>query len=812
MASDTLLSADRLRTRCDPDQFKFRSTGELEDLTEMVGQARAIEAVEFAIGTGQPGYNLFVLGPPGTGRHSFVRRYLTAKAADQEAPSDWCYVNNFDRPREPLALELPAGWGSRLCRDLDRLIDEAYTSIPSTFESDEYRERRQGIEKAFAEEQTKRFQEMQERAAESGIAIMRTPTGVAFAPLKDGKAMPPEQVQDLSEEEKARLEKISEKLGEELQEAMQAMPHLVREVRERIHELDRQVAMLAAGSLIDELLARYSKFAKVVSYLHSVQTDIIDNFSLFLLTPEMQAQMAAQHPRQLSIQQPKESPAKRRYCANLIVDHSDNHGAPVLIEDHPNYPNLIGEVEYLAHMGAMETDFSLIRSGALHRANGGYLVLDVMKVVTEPFAWQGLKQALKAGEIRIESLGKSFGLVPAASLEPEPIPLNLKVILIGDRRVYYQLQALDPEFSEHFKVAADFDDRMERHAENNLSFAQLLGTIARQENLLPLDPTGVARLIEESARHAEHADKLSAQIRRAADIMREANYWAKSDDDRKVNAHHIQDAIDHRIRRAGRIKERLQEAVLEGSILIDTEGAEIGQINGLAVMQVGDYAFARPARISARASLGGGEVVDIERETELGGPLHSKGVLILSGYLAATYAADLPLSLSASIVMEQSYGGVDGDSASAAELLALLSSLSRVPLKQSLAITGSVNQLGQVQAIGGVNAKIEGFFDICAARDLTGDQGVIIPSSNIKNLMLRTDVVDAVSSGQFCVHAVETIDDALALLTGLDAGTAIDSDEYPEGSVNHLVRARLKEFARTRRDFSKGKALNDSAD
>jgi lon-related putative ATP-dependent protease len=803
MSSSTLIPHDRLRTPCDPKQFAFKNTAELEDLTEMVGQDRAVEAVEFGIEMDHPGYNLFVLGPAGTGRHSFVRRYLTAKAAKQEAPSDWCYVNNFAKPREPIALELPAGRGAKFCRHLDRLVDEAYTSIPTAFESDEYRERRQAIEQGFAQEQANRFEKIQERAMQSGITMLRTPTGFAFAPLKDGKPMPPDEAQALPDDEKERLEKIFEKLGEELQDAMQAMPNLVRGVRERIRELDRQVAMLAAGSLIDELLSAYADLPKVIAYLQSVQTDIIDNFALFLLTPEMQAELTPNQPRKLSIQQPKESPAKRRYCANLVVDHSANNGAPVLFEDHPNYTNLVGEVEFQAHMGALETDFSLIRAGALHRANGGYLVLDVMKILMEPYAWQGLKQALQSREVRIESLGKSFGLMPTASLEPDPIPLDVKIILIGDRQLYYRLEDLDPEFSEHFKVAADFDDRMERHEENNLRFAQLLGTVARQEELLPLDPSGVARLIEESGRHAEHSGKLSAQVRRAADILREANHWATRDDVDEVGAAHIQRAIEHRIRRAGRIRERLQEGVLDGSILIDTEGEKTGQINGLAVMQVGDYAFARPSRITARVSLGTGRVLDIERETELGGSIHSKGVLILSGYLAATYASDIPLSLSASIVMEQSYGGVDGDSASAAELLALLSSLAGLPLAQRLAITGSVNQQGQIQTVGGVNAKIEGFFDICRARGLTGEQGVIVPAANVKNLMLRQDVVDAAAAGEFHIHAVDTIDEAFSLLTGREAGTPDDKGNYPEGSANHFVRARLIELAEARRNFAK---------
>jgi len=797
MASDTVVPIDRLRVPCDPAQFKFKTTNDLPDLTDMVGQARAIDAVEFGIGMNQPGYNLFVLGPPGTGRHSFVKRYLSAKAKDESAPTDWCYVNNFDKPREPIALELPAGRGRQFCSDLERLVDEAYTAIPSAFESEDYRDRRQVIEREFGAEQAKRFQEMQKRAAERGIAIIRTEQGIAFAPLKDGRPMPPKEIQALPQDEKEKLAKTSEELGAEVAEAMQEMPTLVREVRERIHELDRQVAMLSGGSLIDEMLACYKDLPKVAEFLRRMQTDLIENFMLFLMTPEMQGEMGEGGPRQLLIQQPKEAPAKRRYCANLIVDHSGNHGRPVVAENHPSYPNLVGEVEYLANMGALETNFTLIHAGALHQANGGYLILDALKVLSEPYAWQGLKQALRAGEVRIESLGKSMGMMPTASLEPEPIPLELKVILIGDRSTYYQLEALDPEFGEHFKVAADFDDRMTRDEANNLMFAQLLGTIARSEGLLPLDPSGAARLVEESSRHAEHSGKLSAQVRRAADIMREANFWAEKDADGKVDAHDIQRAIDKRIHRASRIRDRMQEAVLDETILIATSGEAVGQINGLAVMQVGDFAFARPSRITARVAMGAGKVLDIERETDLGGPLHSKGVLIISGYLAAKYATDLPLALSASIVMEQSYAGVDGDSASTAELVTLLSALADVPIKQSFAITGSINQLGQVQAIGGVNHKIEGFFDICNTRGLTGGQGVLIPASNVQHLMLRQDVVDAVKAGTFHIHAISTIEEALSLLTGLDAA-----------EIETRVRARVQSFAEKRRDFAKTNGNN----
>ncbi|MCR9255971.1 MAG: AAA family ATPase [Alphaproteobacteria bacterium] len=802
MKSGEPLGVDALYSHCDPEQFDFETTAELDPLTHMVGQDRAVEAVEFAADMHVHGFNLFVLGPPGTGRHSFIRRFLAQRAVKQAPASDWCYANRFDDPRKPIALELPAGHARGLRDDIDRLVDEAYTAIPTAFESEDYRSRRQAIEKEFQTAQAKRFQDVQRRAQEKGIAVVETPTGIQLVPIRDGKPLSPKQLNALPDAEQKQLQNAVESLGREMQAAMEAMPGLIRDVRDKIRELDRQIAMLAAGSLIDDLVAKYSEFPKVVGYLKSVQADIIDNVQLFLMPREGQGETLGTDEHSLSIQQPKESAAKRRYCLNLLIDHKESEGAPLVFEDHPTYQNLVGDIEYLAQMGALITDFSLIKGGALHRANGGYLVLDAHKILSEPFAWQALKQALKGREIRIESLGQAYSLIRTATLEPEPIPLDLKVILIGERRLYYLLQALDPEFMELFKVAADFDDQMERSAENNHLFAQLLGTVAKQEGLKALDRSGVARLIEESARHAEHARKLSAQVRRAADIMREANYWADRDGNETVRGQDIQRAIDHRRRRASRLRERIQEAVLEDTILIDTETSHVGQVNGLAVLELGDFSFARPNRITARVWPGAGKVVDIEREAKLGGPVHSKGVLILSGFLAGHFGNDRPLSLTASLVLEQSYGGIEGDSASSAELYALLSALAELPIEQGYAVTGSVNQHGAVQAIGGVNEKIEGYFEICEARGLNGRQGVLIPESNVKNLMLRRPVREAVAAGRFAIIPISHIDEGIAILTGRPAGTRDAKSAYSEGTVNRLVADRLAEFAEVRRSFT----------
>ncbi len=785
---------------CNPSEFSFDTTAELEDLTQIVGQDRAVEAVELATAIGVDGYNLFVLGPPGSGRHSYIQQFLTQTAAAQPVASDWCYVNNFAQPQKPTALELPAGQGRKLRDDIERLVEEAHTAIPTAFESEDYRTRRQAIEEAFKEAQGKIIEDLQKRGKAHGIGILQTPTGIALAPLKgDGEVMSPDAFNKLSEEDKKRIQDETKSLQKELERAMQGTPQRVRKTRGKIRELDREVTVFAVGGLIDDLVETYGQWPKVVQYLEDLRGDIIDNVDIFRKSLAAPSQAAE---AELPGQQPKESPALRRYGVNVVVDHSEAKGAPVVFEEHPTYAFLMGRIEHVATLGALLTDFNLIRAGALHCANGGYLVLDVRKVLIQPFAWEGLKQALGSRELRIESLGQAYSLVSTVSLEPEPIPLRVKVVLIGERMLYYLLQAFDPEFNDLFKVAADFEDEMARTPENHQRLARLLATVARKESLKPLDRRAVARLLEESTRHAGDVEKLSAQIRQIADLLREADYWGTKNGHSVIGADDVQQAVDGRDRRRSRIRERFQEAILRDTILIDTASEKIGQINGLAVAEIGDFRFGRPSRITARLSLGSGKVIDIEREVELGGPIHSKGVLILSNFLAAHYVVDRPLSLSASLVFEQSYSGVEGDSASSAELYALLSALAEAPIKQSLAVTGSVNQFGEVQAIGGVNEKIEGFFDICSARGLSGDQGVLIPVSNIKHLMLRQDVIKAVEAGQFQVYPVQTIDQGIELLTGIEAGERNAKGEFPEGSINYRVKARLIDFAEKRRAFA----------
>jgi lon-related putative ATP-dependent protease len=648
------------------------------------------------------------------------------------------------------------------------------------------------------EHHQKAFEELRRESEEKSIALVRTPGGLVFAPTHEGEVMSPEEFQKLSQPEREQIEKEMAALQQRLQASLRQAPQWEREGREKVKALNREVATFAVGHLIDELRKKYAAIPPVVEFLNAVQQDVIENVEAFLNPPESPLAAMTGIPQP---QQTKSQPFFRRYLVNVVVDHSKSEGAPVVYEDNPTYQNLVGQAEYMAQLGALFTDFGLIRAGALHQANGGYLVLDAVRVLSQPYAWEGLKRALRSGQIRIESLGQALSLISTASLEPEPIPLNVKVVLVGERLLYYLLCQHDDEFNELFKVAVDFEEEMDRSPANQLLYAKLIGQLARQENLLPFDRGAVARIIEHGARIAGDAEKLSLHSRTLSDLLREADYWTRKEGGVVVAAKDVQRAIDAQVRRASRLRERYREEVLRGTLLIDTEGAKVGQVNGLSVVQPGRFAFGHPSRITARVRLGRGEVVDIEREVELSGPIHSKGVLILSGFLGARYATDRPLSLSASLVFEQSYSGVEGDSASSAELYALLSALAETPIKQSLAVTGSVNQRGEVQAIGGVNEKIEGFFDLCHARGLTGEQGVLIPASNVKHLMLRRDVVEAVEAGKFHVYPVETIDQGIALLTGIEAGERDSAGNFPEGSINHRVEARLIALAEKRAAF-----------
>jgi predicted ATP-dependent protease len=787
-----------LRRRCDPGSFGFETTAELPDVPGIIGQERAEEAVRFAIGIRRYGYNLYALGTSGMGKHGFVRAFLEKRAAGEDAPPDWCYVHSFAEPRRPRALRLPAGRGPQLEEDMRRLVDELRASIPEAFESEEYRTRKKLVEAQFNEKNERTFTALEERARKRGVAIVKTAAGVGMAPLRDDEVVEPEEFQKLPSREQERLKAEMAAVQQELQEALGTLPREARRQREELRKLDRLVTSAATSHLIDEVRSRWADVPAVLEHLAEVQKDVVDNAEDFLPAPDGSGAVKAL----LGARADKRS--SRRYQVNVLVTRAPGSGAPVVYEDHPTHANLVGRIEHVAEMGNLVTDFTLVQAGALHRANGGYLIVDARRLLLQPLAWDELKRTLRSKVIRIESLGQALSLTATASLEPEPIPLETKVVLLGERSLYYLLAHLDPEFPELFKVAADFEEEIERDAEGERLYARLLGTFARREGLRPLDREAVARAVEQASRRAADSERLQVHAETVADLLREADHLAGEAGAALVGAAHVEAALAAQVRRASRVRERIHEEIRRGTILIDTRGEAVGQVNGLVVLQLGGYAFGRPSRITARVRLGGGNVVDIEKEVALGGPIHSKGVLILSGFLGQRFASERPLSLAASLVFEQSYSGVEGDSASCGELVALLSALAEAPVRQGRAITGSVNQHGQVQPIGGVNEKIEGFFDICAAAGLTGDQGVLVPASNVKHLMLRADVVEAAEKGLFHVWPIATVDEAVELLTGLPAGERDASGKYPEGSVNRRVDDRLAAFAERARNFGRG--------
>jgi lon-related putative ATP-dependent protease len=784
--------------RCDPASFSFGTTADLPDIPGIIGQERAEEAVRFAIGIRRYGYNLYALGTSGMGKHGFVRAFLERRAAGEKAPSDWCYVHNFADPRRPRALRLPPGRAPQLAEDVRRLVDELRAAIPAIFESEDYRTRKKLVEGQFNEQSERAFTAIEEKARKRGVAVVKTPAGVGMAPLRDGEVLDPDEFRKLPAHEQDRMKAEMVAVQQELQDAVGTLPREARRQREELRKLDRLVTASATSQLIDEVRARWADVPAVLEHLAEIQGDVIDNAEDFLPPPE-----GANAVKALLGGRGEKRPT-RRYQANVLVTQPSDSGAPVVYEDHPTHANIVGRVEHVAEMGNLVTDFTLVQAGALHRANGGYLIVDARRLLLQPLAWDELKRALRSKVIRIESVGQALSLNATASLEPEPIPLEVKVVLLGERHLYYLLSQLDPEFPELFKVAADFEEEMERSAEGEQLYARLLGTFARREGLRPLDPGAVARAIEQASRRAADVDRLQVHAETVADLLREADHLAGEGGAEVVTAAHVQAALDAQVRRASRVRERIQEDIRRGILLIDTRGEVVGQVNGLVVLQLGGYAFGRPSRITARARLGNGNVVDIEKEVALGGPIHSKGVLILSGFIGQRFASERPLSLAASLVFEQSYSGVEGDSASCGELVALLSALGEVPVRQGRAITGSVNQHGQVQPIGGVNEKIEGFFDVCRASSLTGDQGVLIPASNVKHLMLRADVVEAAEKGLFHVWPVETVDEAVELLTGVPAGERGADGRYPEGSVNRRVDDRLASFAEKARNFGRG--------
>lgn len=791
-----LLKPAQLYHACNPDLLNFETTDELEHLAETIGQERVIESIRFGVGMAHSGYNLYVMGSNGLGRHTLVHESLVRQSMDAPEPLDWCYVANFQDPHKPTALGIPAGMGRKLRRDMEQLIDNLLKAIPAAFRGDEYQRQAREIQDDFSLRENVMVQRLSEKAEGLDVKLMQGPTGFTLAPQKNGKMLTPEEFKQLSEEEQTRLSNGMEAMKQELKETMSHLPEWQREMQQRFSQLNRETMQLTVTEFINELVERYRENSKISAYLGQAKQDIIENVDMF-------RQAGESNEKTFTAQDPEFT----RYRVNILVDNADTQGAPVVFEDNPTYQNLLGRIEHQARYGALQTDFTLIKQGALHRANGGFLMLDAEKVLSNPFAWDGLKRAIRSREIRIESLERQLSLISTISLEPETIPMDLKVVLIGSRNLFYLLKQYDPEFGLLFKVSADFSEQLSRKHENELLYARLIATLQKREGIRVINRDGVARIIEQLVRLSHNGDKISLKLSSLLELLQEADYRAGLRGGEQIRRSDVDAAIEARRFRGNQYEQQLQEAILEGTLRIETSGVQLAQINGLSYLQLGDHAFGAPTRISATARMGGGELIDIERETKQGGPIHSKGVMILASYIGQRYAKNQLLSVTASLVFEQTYGEIEGDSASAAELCVLLSAIGDIPLKQSMAITGSINQHGQMQAIGGVCQKIEGFFDICKARGLTGDHGVIIPTANIRELMLKREIVEAAEAGLFSVYAVEHVEQAMELLTGLPAGIPDEDGLFPEGSINYLIQLRLAEWITLRLHYA-GQSLD----
>jgi predicted ATP-dependent protease len=797
------LKPARLRRVCDPKTLAFKSTAELKPFDGLVGQKRALEALDLGARIDKPGFNVFVLGERGTARHGTVRGLIEQYAARMAPPSDWVYVANFAEPDKPRAIALPHGRARKLKAAIDHAIDELLTLIPAIFESEEYQTRRRTAVEDVNEAQENAFEALSEKARAEQVALLRTPVGFTFAPLTEGGVMKPEAFNALPDAERKKISDKIEALQKDLALLLERMPTWERERRQKVRELDREYAHLSVVDVMREAAREFADLPDVLEHIEAATQELIRRVGLFRVTSAAKREEVVPGVVVADIVT-EDDPRFRRFRVNpLVGDGVESAGAPVVVEDNPSIGNLVGRIEQQAQMGALFTDFTLIRPGSLHLANGGYLLIDARRLLLEPYAWEMLKRCLRARQVTIESPLDRVSIMSTRTLNPDPIPLSTKVVLFGDRQLYYLMFDADPDFAELFKIAVDFEDTVDWKDDAVADYARLIGSIAHREQLRPLSAEAVARMIEELGRDAEDATKLSLRIGILADRLREADFWAAEAGHPLIDAPDVERAISAYERRHERVRVRSQEMIEREIMLIDTAGAKVGQINGLSVMSLGGFAFGRPSRITARVRMGTGQVIDIEREVALGGPLHSKGVLILSSFLASRYALDRPASLAASLVFEQSYGGVDGDSASSTELYALLSALADAPIRQNFAVTGSVNQQGEVQAIGGVNEKIEGFFGLCRARGLDGSHGVLIPKANEQHLMLRRDIVDAVAQGKFHVFSVATIDDGIALLTGVQAGARGADGRYPKDSINGRVEDRLIAFSDARRKFAR---------
>lgn len=787
MSSLKPLAASALYHVCDLKSLNFKTTAEVEPLRGFVGQERAERAARFGVGIEREGYNLFVVGRSGVGKHHLLRNFLEQSALTKPAPDDWVYVNNFIARRLPIALRLPTGRGQRLKEDMQALIKELRNALTTAFEDDNYQRRADRLKDGGDERNKGALLELAKEAEIRGLKlIQQTPGGYAFAPFINGELVDKDAIDGLSVRKRNKYRKDIGELEKRLQDSLKLINKWNQESRDALRQLNEEITRQAMAHLCDAIARKYSDLPEVLEFLASVQADLIENVELFLGESEEAADAVS------SVSPEHNIPP--RYQVNVVVTHDPEAGAPLVVEDLPTYQNLVGMAEHVTYMGTVATDFTLIRPGALHKANGGYLLVEAEQLLTQPYAWDGLKRMMRAGEIRIDSLERMLTVSGTVSLEPQPIPLDCKIILLGDYNIYFELMHYDPEFSRLFKVLVDFADAMPRSLDNQQLYAGMVAGILEKEDLRHLTKKAVGRVVEFAARLADDGEKLSLQASHIADLLREADFWASQARAKLIDKVHVDEAIRERDYRYGRFHDESLDDIARGTVMIDTDGAVVGQINGLTVLELGETLFGQPSRITATVRHGDGEVIDIERKVELGGALHSKGVMILSAFLGARFGKDDPIFLAASLVFEQSYGQVDGDSASMAEMICLMSAIARIPVKQCLAITGSMNQLGQVQPIGGVNEKIEGFFDLCVKRGFADGQGVVIPVQNVPHLMLRDDVVAACKAGKFHIYAVSHVDEAVELLLGKPAGKLEAKGKFSKGSVNRRIQKRIKKL------------------
>lgn len=791
-----------LKYFCDEKLLKFESTAEVAPSREIIGQGKTTKAFEFGLNIDAKGYHIYLSGSNGTGKTTFAKDYLKKYAKKKPVPCDWCYVYNFEDQNQPIAISLPAGLGKVFVSDMEELVKKVSVELPKAFDNSDYENEKNRILQEFQDQRTELVEKLNKVAEKQGFRVKTTPNGIYFLPIINGQALSEDEFNELDDQVKNRIMAKSGKVQLKTMETIRKIKELEKETEDAVTEWENQTALFAVGVHIDDLMSKYKEYPKIVNYLYEVQKDILENIDKF---EEEEIPEEAQMFLQGMLKKDNESPTKN-YKVNLLVDNSKTKGAPVVVDYNPTFHNLVGKTEYENEFGSMTTDYTRVKPGLLHKANGGYLILQVKDVLLNPMAWEALKRCLKTGEVLIENMKDQTMVVPVSGLKPEAIPLNLKVILVGTPDIYHLLFDADDDFVKLFKVKVEFEEEMDNTPSNIKKLTSFISAFCEKDKTIPFAASGVAAVIEEASQMADDQSKLSARFTDLIQVLTESAAWAKADKAELVMSEHVRKAMLEKRNRVNNYDRHMQEMILDNTIMVDTTGKVVGQINGLSVLDLGDCMFGKPSRITANTFIGKSGIVSIEREAQMSGTTHTKGALIMSAYIGEKYAQDLPLALTASLCFEQLYGGVDGDSASSTEVYAILSSLSEVPINQGIAVTGSVNQKGEIQPIGGATHKIEGFFDVCKARKLTGEQGVIIPIQNVKNLHLKNEVIEAVKEGKFHIWPVKTIDEGIEILTGVSAGKKKKDGSYPKGSINQLVYDKLKKYALTVVNFGKEEA------